>query len=97
MAPPPPPPTHTHTQLVKVLYDTLILNIRILLITGALYKSFLVGPSATTEDIITMALDKANMSADHDPHHYCIWDSDVDQTNRSSKYVSLTVLVMYNT
>ncbi len=52
---------------------------------GALYKSFLISPTTTTNDLIAMALDKAYLGEDHTPQRYTIWDRDQDTSSRSSK------------
>lgn len=59
---------------------------RTFFITGALYKSFLVSPSTTTEELIKMAMDKANLGDSHISHKYTIWDRDKNATSRSSEF-----------
>lgn len=54
-----------------------------------LYKSFLIDTEATAEDVIAIALDKANLSVEYEPHCYTVWDRDIDQTSRSSEYQSI--------
>ena len=65
--------------------------------TGALYKSFLIAPSTTSDDLIAMALEKAYLGDDHNLQNYTIWDRDFDTSSRSSKYIALEPDCCFNT